>query len=152
LADGFEHHRELLIRAGLLAPNAKLRSWVVPAWVQQQTTGEGDCQHEHGNWVHMSWKRVLERVFYIDIERCACGGKLTLVAVIEEPAVLVKIQTHLGLSPHPPPREWARWEAAELPEPPPSGWPRYSARVREAGDYRVTPKCSPCTPLDSSVT
>ena len=46
-----------------------------------------------------TWAQLLKRVFDIDIERCACGGKLKLVAVIEEPAVIEKILTHLGLSP-----------------------------------------------------
>lgn len=46
----------------------------------------------------MTWARLLKRVFDIDIERCACGGKLKLVAVIEEPAVIEKILTHLGLA------------------------------------------------------
>lgn len=44
----------------------------------------------------------------IDIERCACGGKLKIIAVIEEPAVIEKILTHMGLSPQPPPRAKAR--------------------------------------------
>ena len=52
----------------------------------------------------MSWARFLKRVFDIDIERCACGGKLKLIAVIEEPAVIEKILTHLGLAAQPPPR------------------------------------------------
>ncbi len=51
---------------------------------------------------------MLKRVFDIDIERCACGGKLKLIAVIEEPAVLEKILTHLGLAAQPPPRAAAR--------------------------------------------
>ena len=46
-----------------------------------------------------------------DIERCACGGKLKLVAVIEEPAVIEKILTHLGLAAQPPPRTPARRRA-----------------------------------------
>jgi hypothetical protein len=49
----------------------------------------------------MTWARLLKRVFDIDIERCACGGKLKLVAVIEEPAVIEKILTHLGLAAQP---------------------------------------------------
>ena len=56
----------------------------------------------------MSWARLFKRVFDIDIERCACGGKLKLVAVIEEPAVIEKTLTHLELSPQPPPRAKAR--------------------------------------------
>ncbi len=93
---------------GVLAPNAKLRSAVVPVPVQKATAGEGDCKHEHSGQVRMSWARLLKRVFDIDIEQCACGGKLKLVAVIEEPTVIEKILTHLGLSPQPPPRARAR--------------------------------------------
>ncbi len=95
---------------GVLAPNAKLRSKVVPAPVQSTTVGEGDCTHAHAHSapVRMSWTRLLKRVFDIDIERCACGGKLKLIAVIEAPAVIEKILTHPGLCAQPPPRVPAR--------------------------------------------
>ena len=98
---------------GVLAPNAKLRSKIVPAPPPQTTTGEGDCEHAHSKPVRMTWARLLKRVFDIDIEQCACGGKLKLIAVIEEPAVIEKIHTHLGLSPQPPPIAPAR-KRAEL--------------------------------------
>ena len=39
----------------------------------------------------------------IDVERCACGGKLKFVAVIEQPEVIEKLLKHIGLSPQPPP-------------------------------------------------
>ena len=93
---------------GVLAPNAKLRSQVVPTPAQQTTRGEGDCDHAHSKPVRMTWARLLKRVFDIDIEQCACGGKLKLVAVIEEPAVIEKILKHIGLDPQPPPRTPAR--------------------------------------------
>ena len=89
---------------GVLAPNAKLRSQVVPTPAPKTTAGEGDCAHEHSKPVRMTWARLLKRVFDIDIEHCACGGKLKLIAIIEEPAVIEKILTHLGLSPQPQPR------------------------------------------------
>ena len=47
-------------------------------------------------------------MFDIDVERCACGSKLKLIAVIEEPAVIGKILKHLGLNPQPPPIEPSR--------------------------------------------
>jgi len=100
---------------GVLAPNAKLRSKVVPG-ASEPTTAD-PCEHaEHRAPVRMSWARMLKRVFDIEIERCACGGKLKLVAAIEQPDVIEKILTHLGLSPQPPPiaparREWL-FEAA----------------------------------------
>ena len=39
-----------------------------------------------------------KRVFDIDIEHCPhCGGRLKIIAAIEDPAVIVSILTHLGL-------------------------------------------------------
>ena len=93
---------------GVLAPNAKLRSQVMPTPAPQTTAGEGDCQHAHSAPLRMTWARLLKRVFDIDVERCACGGKLKLIAIIEAPVVIEKILTHLGLSPQPPPRAKAR--------------------------------------------
>ena len=66
---------------GVLAPNAKLRSKVVPVPPQQTTNGEGDCEHAHSKPVRMTWVQLLKRVFDIDIEQCAYGGKLKLIAV-----------------------------------------------------------------------
>jgi hypothetical protein len=44
----------------------------------------------------MSWVRRLKRVFGIEIEGCAgCGGKLQVIASIEEPQVIAKILAHL---------------------------------------------------------
>jgi hypothetical protein len=95
---------------GVLAPNAKLRSKVVPAPEQATTADAGECAHAHAHSapVRMSWARLLKRVYDIDIERCACGGKLKIIAVIEAPAVIERILTHLGLCARPPPRAPAR--------------------------------------------
>ena len=41
-------------------------------------------------------------------ERCAFGGKLKIIAAIEEPVVIERILTHLGLSARPPQRAPAR--------------------------------------------
>ncbi len=57
----------------------------------------------------MSWARLLKRVFDIDVEHCPqCGGDLKIIAAIEEPAVIVRILTHLGLSARAPLRTLAR--------------------------------------------
>jgi hypothetical protein len=55
----------------------------------------------------MSWARLLKRVFDIDIEHCpSCGGSLKIIAApstrsgqtgIEDPPVIIKILSHLGL-------------------------------------------------------
>ena len=86
----------------------ELRSKVVPVPVQQATLGEGDCPHAHSKPVRMTWARLLKRVFDIDIEQCQCGGKLKLIAIIEEPTVIEKILKHIGLDPQPPPGAAAR--------------------------------------------
>ena len=57
----------------------------------------------------MSWARLLTRVFAIDITTCPqYGGPLTILAAIEEPAVISKILAHLGLPTRAPPRAPAR--------------------------------------------
>ena len=96
---------------GAVAPNAKLRSKIVPTPAPQTTADAGDCQHAHSAPLRMTWARLLKRVFDIDIERCECGGKLKLIAVIEEPAVIEKILMHIGLDPQPPPIAPARRRA-----------------------------------------
>ncbi len=62
-----------------------------------------DCDHAHDARARMSWARLLKRVFDFDVERCVCGGRLRIIAAIEEPAVIERILTHLGLSAQPPP-------------------------------------------------
>ena len=78
-------------------------SQVVPVPPQQTTQGEGECNHEHSKPVRMTWARLLKRVFDIEIEQRACGGKLKRIAIIEEAAVIEKILKHIGLDPQPPP-------------------------------------------------
>lgn len=51
---------------------------------------------------------MLKRVFHIDVERCACGGQLKILASNEEAVVIVRILTHLGLAARAPPRAVAR--------------------------------------------
>ena len=93
---------------GALAPNAKLRAAIVPIPPAHTTTEHtGDCAHAHGALARMTWARLLKRVF--DIERCPqYGSKLKIIAAIEEPTVIERILTHLGLAAQPPPHAPAR--------------------------------------------
>jgi hypothetical protein len=46
----------------------------------------------------MTWAQRLRRVFAIDIEKCERrGGRVKIVASIEDPAVIEKIQKNHGL-------------------------------------------------------
>ncbi len=87
---------------GVFAPHSKLRAAVTPAH-----RGMGAAQYAAADpaspptlrHVAMSWARRLKRVFGIEIEGCArCGGKLAILASIEEPEVIAKILSHLERS------------------------------------------------------
>ena len=52
---------------------------------------------------------VRQPVLDIDLEHCPqCGGEFKIIAAIEEPAVIVRILTHLGLPARAPPRSPAQ--------------------------------------------
>jgi hypothetical protein len=97
---------------GILAPNAKWRSQVVlkpPAH-----TPADPIEDEPPKRNYIPWARLLKRVFALDLEHCPiCNGPLKLIAVIEQPAVIEKILTHLNLNAHPPPRTPARYDPAD---------------------------------------
>jgi len=91
----------------VLAPNAKLRSKIVPAPAQRATEPPTDHVPAQGETPRMIWARLLKRVFDIDIEHCPnCGGSLKIIAcpeprrraAIEDPPAIIKILSHLGLS------------------------------------------------------
>jgi hypothetical protein len=66
---------------GVLAPNAKLRSKIVPAPAERATAPLTDQAPAHGETPRMSWARLLKRVFDIDVEHCPnCGGALNIIA------------------------------------------------------------------------
>ena len=91
---------------GVLAPHAKLRAAIIPQPAHKDSAPVHE--HAHGKTARMSWARLLKRVFDIDIERCECGGRLKIIAAIEDPGVIVRILSHLGLPARAPPRAPAR--------------------------------------------
>ena len=85
---------------GVFAPHSKLRAAITPARrgagrkPQVEEAADKSATPRH---VAMSWAKCLKRVFGIDIEACArCGGKLKVIASIEDPQVIAKILAHLG--------------------------------------------------------
>jgi len=91
----------------VLAPHAGLRAAIVPRPARNASVHAGE--HAHGAPTRMNWARLLKRVFDIDLERCPrCGAEFRIIAAIEEPAVIVRILTHLGLPARAPPRSPAR--------------------------------------------
>lgn len=89
---------------GVFAPNFKHRERIVPQ--RSRRTIESDKPT-----APMSWMQRLKRVFAIDIETCPeCGGKLRVIACIEDPPLIAKILGHvrrrealIGNAPRSPP-------------------------------------------------
>ncbi len=92
---------------GVLAPNAGLRAAIVPC--PPEKPGADAAHDAYEALARMGWARLLKRVFGIDLEHCPqCGDTLKIIAAIEQPAVIVRMLTHLGL----PARAAARSGAA----------------------------------------
>jgi hypothetical protein len=52
---------------------------------------------------HFELKISYPRVFGIDVETCSkCGGRMKIIAAIEDPKVIRKILDHMGLDTKPP--------------------------------------------------
>jgi hypothetical protein len=87
---------------GVCAPRSKLRAAVTPAARgkgSKPQADEGADEPTTPRHVAMSWARRLRRVFGVEIEACARrGGKLKLLASIEEPEVIAKILARLELT------------------------------------------------------
>ena len=99
---------------GVLAPNATLRSQIVPGEANPETdiANRDDEPSAVSPRARMSWAQLLKRVFAIDITACPqCGGPLTILAAIDDPPVIAKILTHLGLPTRAPPKAPARLDA-----------------------------------------
>jgi hypothetical protein len=93
---------------GVLAPNAKLHSLVVPQGLPKDGVAASgvQCEAETAQVrpARISWARLLKRVF--DMQHCPnCGaGELRIIAAILERPVIEKILSQLGLAPQPPPK------------------------------------------------
>jgi hypothetical protein len=84
---------------GVFAPHSQLRAAVTPAhrgrgaakWSPTDPAKPATPRH-----VAMNWARRLKRVFGIEIDSCArCGGRLAILASIEEPEIIAKILSQL---------------------------------------------------------
>jgi len=80
---------------GCLAPNSTIRSQVVPQADVPEKKPELDKPCDQKS---ISWARLLKKVFDIEIETCPnCGGKVKVIAAIEDRLVICKILDHLNL-------------------------------------------------------
>jgi Putative transposase len=95
---------------GVFAPHAALRAAITPAGRGRVVRRREGAEEAPPRLAHvpMSWTQRLKRVFAIEIERCqGCGGRLEVIASIEEPALIERILGHL--------RQRARADQGPLP-------------------------------------
>src|SRR5262245_18353990 len=65
---------------GVLAPNLKFRTQIVPAPPERTTQTSSENAHAQRASPRLSWARLLKRVFDIDVEHCPnCGGSLKII-------------------------------------------------------------------------
>ena len=108
----------LILYHGVLGPRAAWRAEVVrrqPS-VQDGAAGVKDSAAEPVReadpaataWRHargQCWASLMARTFRLDVLACPrCGGRLRLIALIEEAAVIDRILRHLGVPTEIPPR------------------------------------------------
>lgn len=99
---------------GVLAPHSQYRGAVTPAHrgrgaPQRPVSGADPAKPSPPRHVALSWARRLKRVFGVQIESCTrCGGKLKIIASIEEAQLIAKILSHLE-------RAAAQQSQSELP-------------------------------------
>jgi hypothetical protein len=80
---------------GVFAPHHALRAAITPAG-RGRAARHTAAKRPVPNHVSMTWAQWLKRVFAIEIEKCRrCGGKLTVIASIEDPALIERILAHL---------------------------------------------------------
>jgi hypothetical protein len=102
----------LLLYHGVLAPRAAWRAEIVPRPVSAgggvacaheptDTTGRQPAETPHGEGRRARgrlWADLMQRTFGVDVLACTrCGGRLRLIALIEQAAVIQRILRHLGL-------------------------------------------------------
>jgi hypothetical protein len=101
---------QLLRYSGVFAPGSRLRALVVPKpatkklgkpVVEQLAVGDRPAPREpltRDGTSRIDWASLLKRVYAVDILACpCCGGRLKVLAVIEQTDVVAKILGHIGM-------------------------------------------------------
>lgn len=84
---------------GVFAPASPDRARIVPGIraAAAASAGEGGAVSTSDRQRSLTWAQRLKRVFAIEIETCRhCGGRLRVIASIEDAAVIARILEHLG--------------------------------------------------------
>jgi putative transposase len=93
----------LLLYHGVLTPHAAWRQRVVGFTRPPEAAaaaGPSGRPGAGGRALYETWATLMQRAFGVDVLACPrCGGRLRLIATIEDAAVVEQILAHLGLSP-----------------------------------------------------
>jgi hypothetical protein len=91
---------------GVLAPNASWRQQIVPTPPETSST-DGQLTSHHpaeprpgsppARRHRIPWAELFKRVFKEEVDRCACGGRLRLVAFLTEPSSIMRYLEGMGL-------------------------------------------------------
>ena len=90
---------------GVFAPNASLRSKVVPAGDKPRTGrrrhvhGPGEEPTERETSTRMLYQKAMRRAFGLEILKCPCGGRRVVLAAVKDAVQLERILRHVGLWP-----------------------------------------------------
>jgi hypothetical protein len=86
---------------GVFAPNAKVRSLVVPkppAPTAEPAPAPAETPRKASSSPYrLDWASALKRVYGTEILACPCGGRRRILAFIEKPSAVKAILDHLGL-------------------------------------------------------
>jgi hypothetical protein len=149
----------LILYYGVLAPRASWRSALVPATANDvhasdaESSGEADgdasraAESRAGAY---QWAELMRRTFGVEVLACPrCGGRLRLVALIDQASVIQRILRHLGLPTDVPEPRPARAPPSTLTRPrislerPPTSTPAgEGVASRGEGCRRGTPPLS----------
>jgi hypothetical protein len=92
---------------------------VPPSAATNAATAQPTPSEDYKRPTHYAWADLLRRTFAIDVLACPeCGGRLRLLATIDDPPVIEKILDHLGLpveAPAPAPARTPAWLSSALP-------------------------------------
>jgi len=95
----------LVLYHGALAPHARWRARVViygavaaarllPPSLPDSREEDGDAEPTHRHW---SWAKLMRRAFEIDVLSCPqCGGRLRLIATVEDPREIREVLAGLA--------------------------------------------------------
>jgi Putative transposase len=99
--------------AGVLASSASLRPRIIPPPTPPADTASRPTMPPPPSGgprsVFRKWAELLRLTFAIDVETCPrCGGRMKLVALVNDPNSVRRFLGHLGLPAEPPPLGPAR--------------------------------------------